>query len=118
MSTTPARKATTSPAKKPAAPNAKPADESPNHPDDTQDDDTLTGYVYVSRTVTTVDDPDDDRAPGYVHIPGEEEPRLVDAKSVPELEVLGYRIVDAPKADDNNNAGKGEKSEDNSKGGG
>jgi hypothetical protein len=54
------------------------------------------GYVYVSRTVTTVDDPNDDRAPGYVHIPGSEEPRLVDAKSVPELEDLGYCIVNAP----------------------
>lgn len=59
---------------------------------------TPAGYVWVSRTVTTVDDPDDDRAPGYVHIPGQEEPRLVDAKSVPELEVLGYRVVDAPEA--------------------
>lgn len=58
------------------------------------------GYVWVSRTVTTVDDTDDDRAPGYVHIPGQEEPRLVDAKSVPELEVLGYRVIDAPKPDD------------------
>jgi hypothetical protein len=64
------------------------------------------GYVWVSRTVTTVDDPDDDRAPGYVHIPGQEEPRLVDAKSVPELEVLGYRVVDAPKNEDADNDAK------------
>lgn len=65
------------------------------------------GYVYVTRTVTTVDDPDDDRAPGYVHIAGQEESRLVDVKSVPELGVLGYRVVDAPKATGESGGGDG-----------
>lgn len=57
------------------------------------DDKPTTGYVWVQRTVTTVEG--EDRAPGYVNLP--DAPQLVDAKSVPELEVMGYRIVDAPK---------------------
>lgn len=54
------------------------------------------GYVYVTREVTTVEDEDGTVRPlGYTRVGIDEDKRhLVDAKSVPELEVLGYRVVD------------------------
>lgn len=51
------------------------------------------GYVYVTRAEPTVEVDGETKPAGYVHIPGEDERRLVDEKSLPELEVLGYRVV-------------------------
>ena len=59
------------------------------------------GYVLVARTDKEIPakesgqpaaDPQD-REKGYVAVPEEEQRHLVDAKSVPELEALGYRVV-------------------------
>jgi hypothetical protein len=53
------------------------------------------GYVYVTRSQPNAATPDDeDRPAGYVQINGQDERRLVDKKSVLELGVLGYRVVD------------------------
>lgn len=51
------------------------------------------GYVWVTRGPEAKVVESEDREAGYAHVPGEDELRLVDAKSVPELEVLGYRVV-------------------------